>query len=107
MPTREEYQQNREKDLQERNLRDWRRILKAPEGRRVIFELMQVCQYRNNPFVPGDQHATAFHCGQQSIGLWIERMVKKADISALVQMEQEYEAEIKQFQTEVEKLEDY
>jgi uncharacterized protein YfeS len=96
----------REQALNQRRINDWKRILNMPEGRRVVWNLLQACNFRTHGFVPGDQSATAFHCGQISIGLYIADKIRDANFSALEQMEQEYVAEIKQISKEMEDVED-
>lgn len=97
---------NREQALSLRRINDWKRVLSFPEGRRVVWNLLQTCNFRTHGFVPGAADATAFHCGQISIGLYIADKIRQANFPALEQMEQEYMAEVKQFNKELEDVED-
>lgn len=89
-----------------RTLRDWRRVLNLAEGRRVVWQLLRACGHRQEAFVPGDPEATAYHCGKRAIGNEIEEVIRRADPQAYEQMRQEYEAELKQNQKELENVED-
>lgn len=92
---------SKQRALEQRLTNDWRRILNMPEGRRVVWNLLQVAHFRQHGFVPGDPSATAFHCGQISIALYMADKVAHANFSALEQMEQEFLAERKQIQTDI------
>lgn len=96
----------RAKAKEMRTLRDWRRVLNLVEGRRVVWQLLRACGHRQEAFVPGDPEATAYHCGKRAIGNEIEEVIRRADPQAYEQMRQEYEAEIKQNQKELENVED-
>lgn len=97
---------NRTAAMEQRRVNDWKRVLNMPEGRRIVWNLLQACNFRTHGFVPGDQSATAFHCGQISIGLFIADRVRQANAPALEQMEQEYVAEVKQINKELEDVEE-
>lgn len=107
MSSGEGYQKDREKALKQRSINDWRRILNMPEGRRVFFSLMQVCGHRLNAFVPGDPHQTSYNCAMRAVGNYIESFIREASPAFLEQMEQEYNAEIKQYQKQSDKEEDF
>ena len=53
--------------LQKRVVSDLQQVLKTSAGRRVLWRILQAAQVRQHGFVPGDELATAFHCGQRSI----------------------------------------
>ena len=89
-----------------RTLRDWRRVLNLVEGRRVVWQLLLACGHRQEAFVPGDPEATAYHCGKRALGNEMEEVIRRADPQAYEQMRQEYEAELKQNQKELEYVED-
>lgn len=105
MPRQEELA-NRTAAMAQRRVNDWKRILNMPEGRRVAWNLLQTCNFRTHGYVPGSSDGTAFNCGQISIGLFIADMIRQANASALEQMEQEYLAEVKQINKELEDVED-
>lgn len=91
---------------QERNKQDWQWLLEHANGRRIVWELLRNCGTDRHSFVPADPHATAFHCGQQSIGLWIKNLVHTAKPTALLQMQQEYESELKSQERELKEMMD-
>ena len=96
----------RAKAKEMRTLRDWRRVLNLVEGRRVVWQLLLACGHRQEAFVPGDPEATAYHWGKRALGNDMEEVIRRADPQAYEQMRQEYEAELKQNQKELENVED-
>lgn len=93
-----------EKQLKKRNLSDLQTVLKTPQGRRVLWRLLQACRVNQHSFVPGDTSATAFHCGQQSIGLFLLAEIVDASPSAYQQMRGEYISEVNSEQNEINRL---
>lgn len=91
----------RSQALEQRLINDWKRLLATADGRRVVWNLLQVCNFRSNGFVPNAPDATAFNCGKIAVALYIEQRARKANAAALEQMEQEYAAEIKQINKEL------
>ena len=81
-------------------------MLKTSAGRRVLWRILQATQVRQHGFVPGDELATAFHCGQRSIGLFLLDEIEQANAGAYQQMRSEHQAEVtalqKQLQQETE-----
>lgn len=80
--------------LKKRSTCDWQTVLKTPQGRRVLWHILQAAQVRQHGFIPGDALATAFHCGQRSIGLFLLDEIEQAAPGAYQQMRNEYQAEI-------------
>ena len=80
--------------LKKRNLCDLQTVLKTPQGRRVLWRILQAAQVRQHGFVPGDSASTAFHCGQRSIGLFLLDEIEQALPGAYQQMRGEYQAEV-------------
>lgn len=80
--------------LKKRLTSDLQMMLKTPQGRRVLWNLLQAAQVRQHGFVPGDSLATAFHCGQRSIGLYLLDEIEQAVPGAYQQMRGEYMAEV-------------
>lgn len=80
--------------LKKRNSCDMQAILKLPQGRRVLWQLLQAAQIRAHGFIPADSLATAFHCGQRSIGLFLLDEIEAAMPGAYQQMRSEYVAEV-------------
>ncbi len=80
--------------LKKRSVCDMQTILKLPQGRRVLWQLLQAAQVRAHGFVPTDALATAFHCGQRSLGLFLLDQIEAATPGAYQQMRSEFMAEI-------------
>lgn len=106
MPSKAEFTQKTTRALEKRTINDWRRVLNLVEGRRVIWQLLRALGHRQNAFVPGDPHATSYNCAFRAFGNYIEDFVRKADPASYEQMKQEYEAETKQYQKDLENVEE-
>ena len=87
--------------LKKRSLCDLQTVLKLPQGRRVLWQVLQAAQVRAHGFVPGDSLATAFHCGQRSIGLFLLDEIEQAMPGAYQQMRSEFIAEITSAQNQL------
>ena len=87
--------------LKKRAVYDLQTVLKTPQGRRVLWQILQAAQVRQHGFVPGDALATAFHCGQRSIGLFLLEEIEQAAPGAYQQMRSEYVAEITSAQNQL------
>ena len=87
--------------LQKRTIRDLQTVLKTAAGRRVLWRILQAAQVRQHGFVPGDELATAFHCGQRSIGLFLLEEIEQAHAQAYQQMRSEYQAEVTALQNQL------
>ncbi len=93
-----------EKQLKKRNACDLQAVLKTVQGRRLLWRILQAAQIRQHGFVPGDPCATAFHCGQQSIGLFLLAEIEEAVPSAYAQMRGEYLSQVQSEQNEINRL---
>ena len=91
-----------EKQLKKRQICDLQTVLKTVQGRRILWRLLQASRVQQHAFVPGDPHATAFHCGQQSIGLFLLHEIQEASPAAYQQMRGEYISEVTSKQHEIE-----
>ena len=87
--------------LQKRTISDLQQVLKTSAGRRVLWRILQAAQVRQHGFVPGDSLATAFHCGQRSIGLFLLEEIEQANATAYQQMRSEYQAEVTALQNQL------
>ena len=87
--------------LKKRSTYDLQTVLKTPQGRRVLWQVLQAAQVRQHGFIPGDALATAFHCGQRSIGLFLLDAIEQAVPGAYQQMRSEYVAEITSAQNQL------
>ncbi len=90
-----------EKQLKKRNNYDLQTVLKTVQGRRLLWRILQAARVHEHAFVPGDAGATAFHCGQQSIGLFLLREIEAASPGAYMQMRGEYMSEVTSKQHEI------
>lgn len=90
-----------DKQLQKRNACDLQAVLKTVQGRRVLWRILQACQVRRHSFVPGDAYATAFQCGQQSVGFFLLAEIEAAAPGAYMQMRGEYRSEVTSKQNEI------
>ena len=61
---------------------DLRLILNTKEGRNVLLCILKATKINHHGFVPGDIYATAFYCGQRSIGLFLQSKIM--DISPII-----------------------
>ena len=86
---------------EKRNAADLACLLKMPQGRRVLWRLLQAAQIDEHGFVPGDACATAFHCGQKSIGLFVQQQIAQVSPLLLAQMRAEYLSEVTSEQNEI------
>lgn len=93
-----------EKQLKKRNTYDLQTVLKTVQGRRLLWRILQAARIGQHSFVPGDAQATAFHCGQQSIGLFLLAEIENAAPLAYSQMRGEYLSEINAEQREIDRL---
>lgn len=86
---------------EKRNAADLACILKLPQGRRLLWRLLQAARTDEHGFVPGDACATAFHCGQKSIGLFLQAEIAQISPLLLAQMRAEYLSEVTSEQHEI------
>lgn len=93
----------KKKTLQKRNAADLAAVLKLPQGRRLLWRLLQAAQTDQHGFVPGDPYATAFHCGQKSMGLFLQGQISDVSPLLLAQMRAEYLAEIMSEQNDIDR----
>lgn len=87
--------------LKKRSTYDLQTVLKTPQGRRVLWHILHAAQVRQHGFVPGDALATAFHCGQRSIGLFLLDEMEQAMPGAYQQMRSEYLSELTSAQNQL------
>ena len=89
--------------LQQQNVCDLQTVVSTVPGRRVLWRVLQAAQVGQHGFVPGDAYATAFHCGQHSIGLFLLQELEEATPGIYAQMRAEYLAEVKAAQKEIDR----
>ena len=95
-----------EKQFKKRNICDLQTVLKTAQGRRLLWRILQAARIRQHCFVPADATATAFHCGQQSIGLFLLDEIEEASPGAYAQMRGEYRSEVISEQREIDRLQE-
>lgn len=91
----------KKRTLEQRNEADLSAVLKLPQGRRLLWRLLQAAQVDGHGFVPGDPCVTAFHCGQKSIGLFLQEQIVRFSPLLLAQMRAEYLSEVTSQQNEI------
>lgn len=85
----------KEQEQLERDKRNWRAVLETPAGRYVLMQILQAGDYRADPFVPGDQAATAHQCGKLSVANAVLAHIYRAKRDALFKCEDEYVSALK------------
>ena len=93
----------KKRTIEQRNAADLAAVLKLPQGRRLLWRILQAAQVDAHGFVPGDAQATAFHCGQRSIGLFVQSQITEISPLILAQMRAEYLSEVTSNQNEINK----
>ena len=79
----------KEKLERQKDLWDIKKILKIPEGRRLIWRLMSRAGICRNPF-DANNSIQSFNSGRMSIGLEILQDINEANPAAFAQMQNEY-----------------
>ena len=93
----------KKRTLERRNAADLEAVLKMPQGRRLLWRILQAAQLEHHGFVPSDPYATAFHCGQKSLGLLIQNQILEIVPLMLAQMRTEHQSEVISQQKEIER----
>ena len=91
----------KKKTVEKRNLSDLAAVLKLPQGRRLLWRLLQAGQLENHGFVPSDPYATAFHCGQKRMALFLQDQILQVSALVLAQMRAEYMSEVNSLQHQI------
>lgn len=91
----------KKRNLEKRNQADLLAVLRTPQGRRLLWRVLQAAQIHEHGFVPGDAYATAFHCGQKSVGLFLFGLINQTSPLAFAQMQGEYQSEVQSEQNEI------
>lgn len=71
-------------------------LLKNRDARIMLYDIMWAAGTFRHGFVPGDSHATAFHAGQQSVGMAVFECVTSLSPDAFCQMRREWLEEFSQ-----------
>lgn len=83
---------------------DLQKVLKMPEGRRLLWAHLEAAGYFALSFEKGAPDMTAKNEGMREVGMKIFDDLMKADPEAFFQMYRENASEIAQFKTEDDKL---
>ena len=73
----------------QRDANDFRQVLMRPEGRRVIYRVIEESKAFAASFVPGHNDITAFNEGQRSIGLFTMKLAELAEPGICLKMARE------------------
>jgi hypothetical protein len=65
-----------------------RELLKTPQGRELLWWLLEIGKYGTSPFTP-DPQVTAFNCGEQNVGNRILAEIVETEPAGFVQLMQE------------------
>lgn len=103
-PEKAKHLEAREGRLRERHEGDIRAVVKTAEGRRVLYWLLSEAGCFRSSFVHKAPHTTARNEGRREIGLILLEDLMAAKNDALLQMQNEYASEQKQFADEDAKL---
>ena len=99
-------EQNKEvqKEFEKRRTReidDLQKVLKIPEGRRLIWRILSEAGVFKASFSLNSMQ-TAFNEGRRDIGIWLIQDVDRAEPNAYAQMQREYYSELKSKQAKEE-----
>lgn len=81
------------KRLRQRELSDLRKILKIPEGRRFVWNLLAKAGLFHSSFAL-NSNQTAFNEGRRNLGLDLMIDLNEADVGAFAQLQREYISEL-------------
>ena len=73
----------------QRDTNDFRQVLMRPEGRRVIYRVIEESKAFAASFVPGHSDITAFNEGQRSVGLFVLKLAELAEPGICLKMARE------------------
>lgn len=88
----------REEDERKRRVKerlDMLQVLKAAEGRRILFRILEVAGEFKPSYDPASSRQTDFNEGARSVGIELHRMIDFADPSAYIQMLNEHASDEK------------
>jgi len=90
----QKFDAEQEKRREERFIEDVQMILRYPEGRRALFDVLSFCGvYRS---IMSEQSNQVFYLeGRRSVGLYLIQAIQQANMSALQQMQMEHYSEQK------------
>lgn len=87
--SKQEFQRRRDREIE-----DLRMMIKKPEGRRVIWKILETCGVFKASFALNSMQG-AFNEGKQDIGLALLSDLNEADTHIFAQMQSEYISELK------------
>lgn len=87
--TKQEFQRRRDREIE-----DLRMVIKKPEGRRVVWGILETCGVFKASFALNSMQS-AFNEGKRDIGLALLTDLNEADTHIFAQMQSEYISELK------------
>jgi len=91
-----EYEKRRTREID-----DLQKVLKLPEGRRLVWRILSEAGVFKASFSLNSMQ-TAFNEGRRDIGIWLIQDVDRAEPNAYAQMQREYYSELKSKQAKEE-----
>ena len=73
----------------QRDVNDFRQCLMRPEGRRVIYRIIEESKTFAQSFVPGKSDVTAYNEGQRNIGIFVMKLAEAAEPGICLRMANE------------------
>jgi hypothetical protein len=89
----EEIKKNTTENLRERRINDIKAVCNLPQGRRLIWEILDYCGVYGMSFVAGSADITAFNEGRRAIGLRLLNRVNNAGKNLMNQIVLEHFSE--------------
>ncbi len=96
-------EKERKRELEARK-NDLLQVLKVPEGRRLIYHILELCGPYRASFCGSDSALAAFKEGQRDIGLELLSLINLADPAIYLQMQREHLSDQKSKESAREKL---
>jgi len=98
--SKQEFQRRRDREIE-----DLRSLIKKPEGRRVIWKILETCGVFKASFSLNSMQ-TAFNEGKRDIGLALLADLNEADTHIFAQMQSEYISALKSKNQEKDKIDE-
>lgn len=99
-PKEREEREKKERRDADRVLNDLRTVLNIPEGRRLLWRILDKAHIFDSSFVPGMNDVTSYNEGQRELGWWLWKEIDRARFDAFSQMRREYKIDILNEKTE-------
>lgn len=98
-------QEERDKKRRDREISDLNFVLNSPEGRRVVWRILDKAKTFSSPFSfsNGERNWTDFYCGMQDVGMWLWRETEFARPDALSVIRREQQSREKMDEMDIKK----